>query len=55
MCHQIFGANLVVGIEDDFTNASYIMHRLSTDCPKISITKTLEETCEKAVRLAKMK
>lgn len=55
MRHEIYGANLVVGIEDGFTNANYIMHRLSQDCPKVPITKTLEETCEEAIRLARMK
>ena len=43
--------NIVVGIEEGFTNARYIKRRLTIDCPSIPILETLDETCEKAIQL----
>jgi len=50
--HERDGSNLVVGIEEGFTNSRYIRRRLSQDCPKVPICSTLEETCKKAIELA---
>lgn len=47
--HERDGINLVVGIDEGFTNKKYIIRRLSQDCPKVPICTTLEETCQKAV------
>jgi len=52
MRHQQEGANLIVGIENGFSNARYIKRRLSQDCPKVPILSTLEETCKTAVKMA---
>ncbi len=42
-------ANVVVGIEDGFTNARYIRRRLYTDrFARIGVFESLEETCEQA-------
>lgn len=47
--HQYLGANLVVGIEEGFTNERYIKRRMAQDCPGVPILKSLQETCEIAV------
>lgn len=49
--HERDGINLVVGIEEGFSNARYIKHRLAQDCPKVAICSTLEATCQQAVQL----
>jgi hypothetical protein len=41
--------NLIIGIEDGFTGARYIRHRLGQDCPDIKILTTLQEVCGAAV------
>ena len=51
--HQVSGINLIVGIEDGFTNAKYIRRRFSQDCPNVPITSTLEETCYEAIKKIK--
>src|SRR3989338_286833 len=43
------GINLVVGIDEGFSNGRYILKRLSDDCPDVPIAKSLKEACEKAV------
>jgi len=52
--HQWKGINLVVGIEEGFTNRRYILRRISQDCPKVPVCDTLEQTCEEAIRLARV-
>lgn len=47
--HEHTGCNVVVGIEDGFSNARYIRLRLSQDCKNIPICSSLEETCDKAI------
>jgi len=46
-------ANLVLGIDSEFTNARYIRHRVQTDCPQVPICATLEATCIAAAVLAR--
>lgn len=41
--------NLIIGIEEGFTNERYIKRRMSQDCPEIPILNTLEDTCKKAI------
>lgn len=48
--HERDGARVVIGIEDGFTGARYIRHRLGQDCPGIPIADSLDETVEWAVR-----
>jgi len=49
--HEKDNVNLVVGIEDGFSNRKYIERRLSQDCPSVGIYHSLEETCAAAVNL----
>ncbi len=49
--HEYSGANLIVGIEEGFTNAKYIKRRLSQDCPRVPICSSLKQSCQKAVEL----
>jgi len=51
--HEFTGANLIVGIEEGFSNADYIKRRLSTDCPNVIVCSSLEETCLKAIEKIK--
>lgn len=51
--HERDGINLVVGIEDGFTNARYIKRRFSQDCPNVLICSTLEQTCYEAINKLK--
>lgn len=51
--HERDNVNLVIGIEDGFTNARYIRRRFSQDCPKVKICSTLEKTCLEAIKLLK--
>lgn len=53
--HERDGVNLVIGIEDGFTNARYIRRRFSQDCPKVKICSTLKETCMAAIGLIESK
>ncbi|MEI6266404.1 MAG: nucleoside 2-deoxyribosyltransferase domain-containing protein [bacterium] len=53
--HENTGANLVIGIEDGFTNHRYIKRRFSQDCPEVPFFTDLKSTCLKAVELAKQK
>lgn len=48
--HERDGVGLVVGIEDGFTGARYVRHRLRQDCPGVPLCDSLEETCRAAVR-----
>ncbi len=49
--HKYDGTSVVVGIEPGFTNGRYIQRRLSQDCPGIPICSSLEETCERTIKL----
>ncbi|MBU4501207.1 MAG: nucleoside 2-deoxyribosyltransferase domain-containing protein [Nanoarchaeota archaeon] len=49
--HEILGTNIVVGIEEGFSNARYIKRRISEECPKVPICSSLEEACKEAIRL----
>ncbi len=51
--HERDGIQLVVGIENGFTNTRYIRRRLSQDCPNVPICDSLKETCLKAVEATK--
>lgn len=44
---------IVIGIEDGFPGAKYIIRRLNQDCPKIKIRNNLEDTCKDAYNLIK--
>lgn len=54
MRHERDDVKLVIGIEYGFSNAKYIRRRISQDCPKVKILFTLEETCNEAIKLARM-
>jgi hypothetical protein len=45
--------NLVVGIDDNFSNAKYIKRRLNQEGPDVPILSSLEETCKTAVQIIK--
>jgi len=49
--HERDGTKLVVGIEQGFTNAKYIRRRLAQDCINVPVCSTLEESCERAIRI----
>jgi hypothetical protein len=49
-CEQT-GAKLIVGIEEGFSNARYIRHRLAQDCPQVPLCQTLVETCKTTLLL----
>jgi len=51
MRHERDGTKIAIGIEEGFTNASYIKRRLLQDCPELDICSSLEETCRIAVDL----
>ncbi len=46
---------LSIGIEEGFTGARYIKRRLMQDCPNVNIYSSLEETCNEAIRLARLR
>lgn len=50
--HQIDRTSLVIGIEEGFSGAKYIRHRLEQDCPMVTILDSLEETCQRAINLS---
>lgn len=54
MWYERGGAKIALGIEAGFTGAKYVSRRFSQDCPGLRISETLEETCDEAVRLAKL-
>ena len=47
--HQLLGANIVLGIDEKFTNRRYITRRFSQDCPNVNICISLEDTCKEAI------
>lgn len=53
--HRYTGANVVVGIEDGFTNARYLRRTIGKKAPAIPLCATLEETCRKAIELARLR
>lgn len=55
MRHERDGAKLVVGIEEGFTGAKYLVRRFTQDCPDVPLCSTLEETIGHAIRLAHLK
>ena len=52
MRHRTEGARLVVGWEDGFSNRRYLEYTLRKKAPEAVLARSLEETCEQAVRLA---
>ena len=42
---------IVLGIDNNFSNSRYIRKRFYQDCPEIEIFDSLEETCDKAAKL----
>jgi hypothetical protein len=50
--HERDGVRLAVGIEDGFSGARYIRHRLERDCPLIPLLSSLPAVCAAAVELA---
>lgn len=51
--HQWWKTNLVIGIEEGFTNARYIKRRVSQDCPNVPILTDLAGTCQAAINLVR--
>lgn len=49
--HQQGKCTLVLGIERGFSGANYIRLRFAQDCPDVSISTTLHETCASALAL----
>jgi hypothetical protein len=49
--HERDGVRLVVGIEDGFSGARYIRHRLGRDCPQVPLLSSLPDVCASAVDL----
>lgn len=49
--HERDDVKLVVGIDENFSNARYIRRRFSQDCPNVPLTDTLEASCEAAFQL----
>lgn len=47
--HQIMKANIVLGIDNEFTNKRYITRRFNQDCPDIRICDSLYDTCKEAI------
>lgn len=45
--------NLVIGIEDGFTNERYIRKRMKEDCPDIHIEASLKDTCRQVIKIVK--
>ncbi|MCP4441107.1 MAG: hypothetical protein GY810_19455 [Aureispira sp.] len=41
--------NMVVGIQNGFTNARYIKRRLTQDNPNVPIMKNIEATCQQVI------
>ncbi|HEX4611342.1 MAG TPA: nucleoside 2-deoxyribosyltransferase domain-containing protein [Urbifossiella sp.] len=46
--HERDGVRLVVGIEDGFSGARYIRHRLARDCPQVPLLSSLPAVCAAA-------
>jgi hypothetical protein len=44
-------AKLVLGIADGFSNARYIRHRFSQDCPDVGMYFSLDDACEAVAKL----
>lgn len=49
--HERDGVKLALGIEPGFSNERYIRRRFGQDCPGVTVSSTLEATCQDAVRL----
>jgi hypothetical protein len=49
--HERDGARLVVGVEDGFSGARYIRHRLARDCPGVPVCDSLAGACRRAAEL----
>lgn len=45
--------NIVIGIENGFTNERYIRKRIREDCPDIYIEAKLEDTCRQVIKVVK--
>jgi hypothetical protein len=46
--HERDGVRLVVGLEEGFSGARYVRHRLARDCPAVPVVSWLEEACRAA-------
>ena len=53
--HERDGARLALGIEDGFSGRRYIKRRIMQDSPGIRIHSTLEDTCNEAIGLARLR
>lgn len=51
--HELAGARVVLGIEENFAGGSYIRRRFETESVGIPSFRTLEECCVAAVHLAR--
>jgi len=49
--HERDGAKLVIGIEDGFTGAKYILRRFAQDCPGVPVCASLREACAAVVEM----
>jgi hypothetical protein len=47
--HERDGVRLVVGVEEGFSGARYIRHRLRQDCPAVPLVDSLEQACRIAL------
>ena len=45
--------NIVLGIEDGFSNKRYITRRFNQDCPEIKICDSLYDTCMEVIKIIK--
>jgi hypothetical protein len=50
--HERDGVRLAVGIEEGFSGARYICHRLGQDCPRVPVLPSLPDVCAAAAELA---
>ena len=51
--HRYTGANVVVGIEEGFTNARYLRRTIGKKTPLIAVCDSLDDTCRHAIALAR--
>lgn len=46
--------SVIIGIEDGYTGAKYVKHRVLHDWPEVKIYSSLADTCEAAVQKARL-
>jgi len=51
--HRLTGINVVVGIDNAFTNARYLRRTISKKAPHIPLCTSLEDTCRAAISLTR--